>query len=65
MKKVILPKESFEEVQDDLKDVNHGVELVYVSHMDEVLKEAFPENIFKKAKKAAKVKAQKKKTTKK
>ena len=65
MKKVILPKESFEEVQDDLKDVNHGVELVYVSHMDEVLKEAFPANIFKKAKKAVKVKARKKRTTKK
>ncbi|KKQ19576.1 MAG: Lon protease [candidate division TM6 bacterium GW2011_GWA2_36_9] len=57
MKKVIVPKENFEDIQDELKDVNHGLELIYASHMDEVIKEVFPENIFKKAKKTDKLKS--------
>jgi len=61
IKKVILPKENYEDIQDELKDVNHGVELQYVSHMDEVIKQIFVENPFQKRKNAGKVKKRKKK----
>ncbi len=56
IKKVIMPAESADEAQEELKDFNHGLELLYVKHMDEVVHHAFEQNPFNKHKKGAKVK---------
>jgi ATP-dependent Lon protease len=40
-KRVILPKENYDDVQEFVKELDGGVELFFVSTMDEVLKHAF------------------------
>jgi ATP-dependent Lon protease len=57
-KTVIVPKENFDDIQEIKKEVDLKLELVYVDHMDEVLKTAF-EKLPRAQKKA--VKKQKKK----
>ena len=61
MKTVVLPKDNEEEILDDLKGVEHGLELTFVNHMDEVVKHVFAESPFQKNKKDATVKKVKKK----
>ena len=57
---VIVPQENHDEVQDVLKEINiDGVNLIYVRTMDEVVKAAFEENPFAKAKKKKTVRAPK------
>jgi len=65
IKKVILPKENYDDIQDELKDFEHGLELIYVSHMSEVIEHAFAKGAFKKEKKVVRVKKCKKKVSKK
>ncbi len=65
VKTVIIPNENKDDVSEVLKDIDQdlGINLVYASTMDEVLKEALVKNPFKKP--APKKKTIKKKTTKK
>lgn len=62
---VIVPEENKDDVSEVIKDINQelGLNIVYASAMDEVLKAALVKNPFKKV--APKKKATKKKTTKK
>lgn len=63
MKKVLVPQENFDDAQDVLKETDlAGIEIVYVSSMDDVVAHAFATKPFKKKQKA---KTKKKKTTKK
>ena len=57
MKTVILPHENYDDVKEDLKDVDLGLNLIFVKHMDEVIENAFAKNSFKKRKNSATVKA--------
>lgn len=41
MKTVILPKDSEEDVREALKGIDHGLDLIFVNHMDEVVQNAF------------------------
>lgn len=57
MKKVILPQENYDEVQDILKEITlDGMELIFVSSMDEVLKEAFKSSFIAKKERTSKKK---------
>lgn len=61
IKKVLLPQENYDETQEVLKEINlDGVQLVYVSTMDEVLKEAFGDQLLQKTEKKARKSTQKK-----
>ncbi|MFI5333072.1 MAG: endopeptidase La [Candidatus Babeliales bacterium] len=63
---VIVPQENHDEVQDILREINiDGVNLVFVRTMDEVVKAAFEENPFAKAKKKKTVRQRAPKTKKK
>lgn len=48
MNTVILPKENYDDVQESIKDLGDGINLIYVENMDEVLVNAFVNNPFKK-----------------
>jgi len=48
MNTVILPKENYDDVQEFIKDLGEGLNLIYVETMDEVLMNAFMQNPFKK-----------------
>jgi len=48
MKTVILSKENFDDVQEFIKDLGEGLELIFTDNMDEVLKNALINNPFKK-----------------
>jgi ATP-dependent Lon protease len=56
IKTVILPQENSEEIQEELKGIDHGLDIKYVTHMDEVVNCVFDHNPFQKNKKDAKVK---------
>ena len=67
MKTVIVPKENYDDVQEIIKDIDSGLQLIFVQDMDEVLKAALKEDPFKLAKKLSektKKTAVKKKTAK-
>ena len=54
-KTVIIPHENYDDMQDILKETNlSDLNLVYVRHVDEVLKQAFASNPFTHIKKSAK-----------
>ncbi|HJM69117.1 MAG TPA: endopeptidase La [Candidatus Babeliales bacterium] len=67
IKKIFLPQENHDDVQEFIKDVDKDIELVFIDHVDQLLAQAFEKNPFKKkpmAKKKvtkAKAKAKKKK----
>ena len=49
IKKVIVPQENYDDTQEVLKETNlEGIEIVFVSTMDEVLAHAFAKSPFKK-----------------
>jgi ATP-dependent Lon protease len=50
MKTVLVPRDNYDDIQDELKGVDHGMELIFVTHMDEVVAHAFSKNNFKKSK---------------
>ena len=69
IKKVFVPKENFDDIKEFSKELDKSLEIVYVDSMDLVLREAFIESPFDKAKKrvvkkkaVAKKKAMTKKT---
>jgi len=64
IKQVVLPYENKDEALDELKDFEHGIELVFVKHMDEVVAQVFAQNPFQNEKKGAKVKTFAKKKSK-
>lgn len=47
MKKIIVPKENYDEIQEFADDLNKDLKLVYAAHMDDVLKETLSKNPFK------------------
>lgn len=51
VKTVLVPKDNLSDIQEELKDVVHGVDLKYVSSLDEVVEHALISNPFKKTKK--------------
>ncbi len=53
IKKVIVPHENYDDVQEILKEVEIGLEISYVQHMDEVVKLAFTIDPFIKSKSVA------------
>ena len=73
MKTVMVPKENYEDVQEIIKEIDENLKLIFVSNMDEVLKNGLTNDPFKKpVKKTIKKKtvakrkvATKRKTTKK
>ena len=62
IKKVLVPQDNFDDAQDVLKETNlEGIQIVFVSTMDEVLAHAFAKSPFKK--KTTKKRKPTKKTT--
>lgn len=59
MNTVILPKENYEDVQEFVKDLGEGLNLIFLDNMDEVLKNALVKNPFTQVKKKAVTKTKK------
>jgi ATP-dependent Lon protease len=57
MKTVIVPHENKDDIQEELKDINHGLQLKFVKHMDEVVESIFAKSPFQKIKKDDTVKS--------
>lgn len=52
IKSVIVPKDNASDVQEELKDVEHGVDLKYASSLEDVIAHVFVSDPFKKQKKS-------------
>ena len=46
MKKVIIPKENLKDLRDIPKNILKGIEVVEVTHMDQVLRHAIEDQVF-------------------
>ncbi|MEX0671858.1 MAG: endopeptidase La [Candidatus Babeliales bacterium] len=46
MKKIIVPKENFDEIQEFIHDLNKDLKIIYAEHMDEVLNETLHKKPF-------------------
>ncbi len=64
MKQILLPKENKDDIDEAIKELGNIDDLIFVDHMDDVVKLALEKNPFQKVKKAGKI-TRSNKTTKK